>query len=59
MQVVDDSLTGFNIEMLFQYEEQDGTNYVNWCRGVVESVCNSKNNCVCVRWDKEYPQGSH
>ena len=39
--------------MLFQYEERDVTSYVNRCSGVVESVCNSKNNCVCVRWDKE------
>ena len=54
MLVVDDSLARFNIGMLFQYEEQDGTSYVNWCQGVVESVCNSKNNCVCVRWHIEY-----
>ena len=53
MPLIDDSLVGFHIEMLFQYEVQDGTSYVNWCHGVVASVCNTKNNCACVKWDKE------
>ena len=35
MLVIDDSLVGFRIEMLFQYDKQDGTSYVNWCHGVL------------------------
>ncbi len=52
MPIVDDSFIGFNIEMLFQYDEQDGTSYVNWCHGIVESVCNAKTNCVSVKWSQ-------
>ena len=52
MPIVDDSFIGFNIEMLFQYDEQDGTSYVNWCHGIVESVCNAKTNCVYVKWSQ-------
>ena len=44
---------GFNFEMLFQYEDQDGTSYVNWCHGVVESIFNEKSNHVCVKWNEE------
>jgi hypothetical protein len=36
--------------MLFQYDEQDGTSYVNWCHGIVELICNSKTNCMCDKW---------
>jgi hypothetical protein len=46
MHIVDDSFIGYNIEMLFQYDEQDGTSYVNWCHGIVESVCNAKKQIV-------------
>jgi hypothetical protein len=52
MPIVDDSFIGYNIEMLFQYDEQDGTSYVNWCHGIVESVCNAKTNCVYVKWSQ-------
>ena len=52
MPTVDDFFIGFPIEMLFQYEEQDGTSYVNWCHGIVESVCNAKTNCVYVKWSQ-------
>ena len=52
MPTVDDFFIGFPIEMLFQYEEQDGTSYVNWWHGIVESVCNAKTNCVYVKWSQ-------
>jgi hypothetical protein len=38
--------------MLFQYDEQDGTSSLNYCRGIEESVCNAKTNCVYVKWSQ-------
>ena len=53
MPIVDDSFVGCRIEMLFQYDEQDGTSYVNWCHGIVQSVCNAKTNCVYIKWSQD------
>jgi hypothetical protein len=53
MPVIDDSLVRFPIGMLFHYDEQDSTSYVNCCSGIVESICNAKTNCVCVKWSQD------
>ena len=36
MPTLDDSLVGFQIEYLFQYDDEDGNPYTAWCDGVVE-----------------------
>ena len=54
MPVIGDLFVGFNIEMLFQYKDQDRTSYANWCHGVVQSIVNAKTNYVCVKWNEEY-----
>ena len=42
MPVIGDLFVGFNIEMLFQYKDQDRTSYANWCHGVVQSIVNAQ-----------------
>jgi hypothetical protein len=50
---LDESFIGFNIEMLFQYDNDDGTMYLNWCHGVVTSIVSQKSRYVLVKWDRE------
>ena len=53
MPAVSSELIGFKIEMLFQYDNEDGTAYVNWCNGVIISILNEKSNYVKVRLNQE------
>ena len=53
MPVVNSELIGFKIEMLFRYNNEDGTTYVNWCNGVIISILNEKSYYVKVRWNQE------
>ena len=53
MPIIDDLLVRYPIEMLFQYDEQDGTSYVNWCCGIVESICDARTKSMCVKWSKD------
>ena len=53
MPKVNSELIGFKIEMLFQYDNEDGTTYVNWCNGVIISILNEKSYYVKVRWNQE------
>ena len=39
--------------MLFQYDNDDGTMYLNWCHGVVTSIVSQKSRYVLVKWDRE------
>ena len=48
MLMVNSELIGFKIDMLFQYNDEDGTTYVNWCNGVIISILNEKSNYVKV-----------
>ncbi len=48
---VNSALIGFKIEMLFQYDNEDGTTYVNWCNGVIISILNEKSYFVKVGWN--------
>ena len=51
--LIDDSLVGFKIEMLFFYTEPDGDKLYNWYNRVVASVVNERTKCVEVTWDLE------
>ena len=42
MPMLDDSLISFQVEYLFQYDDEDGNPYTAWCDGVVESIANKK-----------------
>ena len=53
MPAVNSELIGFIIEFLFQYDNKDGTTYVNWYNGVIISILNEMSNFVKVRWDQE------
>ena len=51
MPVIDETLVGFKIEMLFQYDNDDGTTYLNWCNSVISSIINSKSEYVNLKWN--------
>ena len=53
MPAVNSELIGFKIEMLFQYDNEDGTTYVNRCNGDIISILNKKSDYVKVRWNQE------
>ena len=50
---IDATLVGFRIEKLFEYNETDGTPYLNWCHGQVVSVNGDKIKYATIRWDEE------
>ena len=50
---IDSNLTGFNIEMLFEYTEADGPTCVNWCPDVVKSIVNAEKRVVEIQWIEE------
>ena len=50
---IDATLVGFRIEKLFEYNETDGTPYLNWCHGQVVSVNVEKIKYATTRWDEE------
>ena len=52
MPKVDNSLVGFNIEVCFEYDEDDGSTYLAWCDGVVQSVANEKTRVVVIKWNE-------
>ena len=52
---------GFRLDMCFQYEDDDGDQSLQWCRGVILSVLCDKSNTdskkylqVKVKWDDEF-----
>ena len=47
-------LKGFNIEMLFAYNGDDGTQCLGWYQGVIKRVVNEKTIRVRIKWDEEY-----
>ena len=46
-------LKGFNIEMLFAYNGDDGTQCLGWYHGTIKKVINSKTRRVRIEWDEE------
>ena len=53
MPTVDETFVGFKIEMLFEYDNDDGTRYLDWCNGVVDSIINERTRCVTIKWNKD------
>ena len=53
MPTVDEKIFGFKIEMLFEYDNDDGTRYLDWCNGVVDSIINESTRCVTIKWNKD------
>jgi hypothetical protein len=53
MPTIDENFVGFKIEMLFEYENDDGTRYLNWCNGVFDSILNEKTRYVTVKGNKD------
>jgi hypothetical protein len=50
MPELDESFVGFNIKMLFQYDIDDGSTYLNWCQGLVTSILTEKSRYVLIKW---------
>jgi hypothetical protein len=48
-----DNLVSFHIEFCFSYNPEDGSNYLAWVEGVIESVVNAKQRMVMIRWNEE------
>jgi hypothetical protein len=48
-----DNLVGFRIEFCFSYNAEDGSNYLAWIEGVIESIVNAKQRTVMIRWNGE------
>jgi hypothetical protein len=48
-----DNLVGFRIEFCFSYNAEDGSNYLAWIEGVIESIVNAKQRTVMIRWNEE------
>jgi hypothetical protein len=47
---IDQSLVGFNIEVCFEYiNDDDNSTYIAWCDGVVHSITNEKNMMVVIK----------
>ena len=53
MLAVDQTLVGYNIEMLFEYpNDVEGGTYLDWAHGVVKEVKNEKTNRVLIEWNQ-------
>ncbi len=51
---IDQSLVGFNIEVCFEYiNDDDNSTYIAWCDGVVDSIANEKNRMVMIKWNEK------
>ena len=50
---LDDTLIGFPIEYLFQYDDEDGNPFTAWCDGVIESISNVKTRMVVIKWNEK------
>jgi hypothetical protein len=53
MPEIGDNLVGFHIEFCFSYNAEDGSNYLAWIEGVIESIVNAKQRTVMIRWNEE------
>ena len=53
MPTVDETFVGFKIKMLFEYDNDDGTRYLDWCNGVVDSIINERIRFVTIKWNKD------
>ena len=48
-------LIGFQIEMMFEFADEDGSPYLDWCHGVVKRIVNKDKNIVEIHWDDDSP----
>jgi uncharacterized membrane protein len=48
-----DNLIGFHIEFCFNYSADDGSSYLAWIEGVIESIVNIKQRTVMIRWNED------
>ena len=53
MPTIDETFVGFKIKMLFEYDNNDGTRYLDWCNGVVDAIINERTRWVTIKWNKE------
>jgi hypothetical protein len=47
------NLIGFQIEFCFNYSADDGSSYLAWIEGVLESIVNIKQRTVMIRWNED------
>jgi hypothetical protein len=48
-----DALIGFPIEMMFEFTNDDGSTYLDWCHGEVKRIVNENRNIVEIVWDDD------
>jgi hypothetical protein len=48
---IDQSLVGFNIEICFEYINDDNNSTIAWCDGVVHTISNERNRMVMMKWN--------
>ena len=53
MPMVDESLIGYEIDMLFEYYGGEGDTVNVWCQGKVVSIANKNKNMVDIKWREE------
>ena len=41
--------------MMFEFTDDDGSPYLDWCHGVVKRIINEKKNVVEIEWDDDSP----
>ena len=51
---INEALIGYKIEMLFEYNDIDGSQLTNWYHGKVTGIKNKMTNAVIIEWDPEY-----
>mmetsp|Transcript_21421 Transcript_21421/g.44783 ORF Transcript_21421/g.44783 Transcript_21421/m.44783 type:complete len:139 (+) Transcript_21421:57-473(+) len=53
MPEMNDTLVGYKIEMLFEYQSADGGQYLDWAHGEVTHVMNTNTRRVKIEWDND------
>ena len=55
MPELNEQFVGFRSNMYFKYTNpEDGSDYMDWCRGTVKKIINPKTRIVEIDWDKEF-----
>ncbi len=54
MPEIENSVVGFEIEMLFEYPDGDERQLTSWYHGVVTKIINQKKNIVRMKWDRSF-----
>ena len=51
--MVNVSFIGYDIDMLFEYNDREGATENVWCQGKLISIVNENTNAVDIKWKEE------